>query len=470
MSTEGPMVILCGTDFTARAAEAAEVASAFSLRTGEPLLLVHAIEEASAEAATEKLSAEAGRLRTLFPGLHVETRIETGVADEVLTGLARGFTAAWTRGEKRARVIVVSSLGRRAPSRWVLGSVAERTAQTSTVPVLVVREARPFVSWLRGERRLRVVVGYDFSAASTSALGWVRDLGHIAPCDIIVGHVTWPPQERKRQGAHWAVGAYENFPRLQALLESDLGRGLRELPWKGGPPSLRIKLSSGRRAVALCELAAEEKADLLVVGSRQIHGPSRLWQESVSRGALHRGPMSVACVPTPRLARHEIPRGPAPPGDEDDLALVRRLEVHPFLRGVSGEVLRRLAAIAREERFAQGAFLMREGSEAETLFLVESGLVALEVHVPGKGPVRLESLRGGDIVGLSWLFSPYRWRLDAKAALPTTVLAIDARRLREWMDEDAETGRAVATRLVGQLYERLERVRMQRLDLYKAES
>jgi CRP/FNR family cyclic AMP-dependent transcriptional regulator len=464
------MVILCGTDFTPRAAEAAEVASAFSLRTGEPLLLVHSLEEIGADAAIENLRAESERLRALFPGLHIETQLETGIADEVLTGLARLFTAAWAQGDQSARLIVVSSLGRRAPARWVLGSVAERTAQASPVPVLVVRDKHPFVSWLRGEHRLRIVVGFDFSETSTPVLRWVGDLARIAPCDIIIGHVTWPPEERKRQGAHWAVGAHKRFPQLEVLLKSDLARRLREHPWKDGPPSLRIKLSSGRRAIALSELAAEEKADLLVVGSRQVHGPSRLWQESVSRGALYHAQMSAACVPTLALPAHAKPPAPEPPVDEDDIDLVRKLEAHPFLRGVSGEVLRRIASISHEESFARGAVLLREGGEADTVFLLESGLVELELNVPGKGPARLESLRAGDILGLSWLFPPYRWHLDAKAVEPTSVLAIDARMLREWMKADAEIGQAVATCLVGQLYERLERVRMQRLDLYKVES
>lgn len=160
---------------------------------------------------------------------------------------------------------------------------------------------------------------------------------------------------------------------------------------------------------------------------------------------------------------------PKSPGDEDEVNLVRKLEAHPFLRGASGEVLRRLASITREVAFDRGAVLLKEGDDASTLFLLESGLVALELNVPAKGAVRVESLRAGDIVGLSWLFPPYRWHLDGKAVKPILALAIDARPLREWMSEDTEIGQAIATRLVGQLYDRLERVRMQRLDLYKAE-
>lgn len=450
------MGILCGTDFSPRAAAAAEVAGAISLRGGEPLLLVHALEEAAAE-AERKLQAEAERLRALFPGLQVEPRLEAGMPDEALTGSA---------GSQGARLVVVSALGRRAPARWVLGSIAERTAQTSPVPVLVVRDQAPFVSWLRGDRRLRVLVGFDFSVTSAPALRWANDLGSVAPCDVTVGHVTWPAEDRRRRGTHRAAGGHENLPQAEVLLENEVGRALRDHPWTDGTPRIRVKPSTGRRAIALAELAAEENADLLVVGSRQSHGPSRRWQESVSRGTLYHADMSVACVPTLRLPGHAKPPAPERPGGVD---LERELEAHPFLRGVSGDLLRRIASISRQERFAQGAVLLREAGEADTVFLLERGLVALEVDVPGKGPARLESLRSGDIVGLSWFFPPYRWHLDAIAVEPTSVLAIDARKLRVWMKEDAELGQALVTRFARQLYDRLERVRMQRLDLYKAE-
>ena len=44
-------------------------------------------------------------------------------------------------------------------------------------------------------------------------------------------------------------------------------------------------------------MAHEEQADLIVVGSHQRHGLSRLAHPSVSRAVLHHAPMNVACVP-----------------------------------------------------------------------------------------------------------------------------------------------------------------------------
>jgi CRP/FNR family cyclic AMP-dependent transcriptional regulator len=147
---------------------------------------------------------------------------------------------------------------------------------------------------------------------------------------------------------------------------------------------------------------------------------------------------------------------------------------HPFFAGLGlgerGEAaLARLGRTAEERAFAAGHFIFHEGEAAEWLYLVQKGRVALELNVPGQGATQLESLRPGDILGLSWLFPPYRWQLDARAVEAVAVLAIAAGELRACMAEEPVFGHALSQRLLHQLYQRLERVRMQRLDVYKTE-
>jgi nucleotide-binding universal stress UspA family protein len=52
-------------------------------------------------------------------------------------------------------------------------------------------------------------------------------------------------------------------------------------------------------------LAAEAKADLLVVGTHQRSRSARLWQGSVSRGVLHHASCNVVCVPRVQSADEE---------------------------------------------------------------------------------------------------------------------------------------------------------------------
>jgi CRP/FNR family cyclic AMP-dependent transcriptional regulator len=144
------------------------------------------------------------------------------------------------------------------------------------------------------------------------------------------------------------------------------------------------------------------------------------------------------------------------------------LEQHPFLRGLSAGQVRTLAGVTRELSFPAGGLLMREGGQADTLYLLRSGRVVLELNTPGKGPTQLETLKAGDILGLSWLFPPYRWHLDARAVEPVEAFALAASALRGPTPEDPVLEPALAMRLLRHLYDRLERVRLQRLDVYKA--
>ena len=158
--------IICGTDFSENARQAANVAAALATRLSAPLVLVHAaglLNQGSTSEAYDaviasfrkRLHEEAEHLRGL--GATVEETLSAGAPDEMLAQLAQ---------QRQARLLVVSSLGLRAPTRSLLGSVAERTAESSPVPTLVVRDAAPFESWARGERPLNVFVGADFTANS----------------------------------------------------------------------------------------------------------------------------------------------------------------------------------------------------------------------------------------------------------------------------------------------------------------
>ena len=148
--------------------------------------------------------------------------------------------------------------------------------------------------------------------------------------------------------------------------------------------------------------------------------------------------------------------------------LERLLREHGFLKGLSEAHTRLLVSCARNVRYGPGDFLLHEGQGATTFYLVRVGHVALEVNVPGKGVVQMESVGPGDILGLSWLIPPYRSHLDARAVETVVALAFDATCLRSKMEADHDLGFALTTRLLEEAYRRLGRVRLQRLDVYKA--
>lgn len=146
--------------------------------------------------------------------------------------------------------------------------------------------------------------------------------------------------------------------------------------------------------------------------------------------------------------------------------LERILREHDFLKDLSLEQARFLVSCARNLHYATGDFLLREGTDPTAFYLLRRGRVALEIHVPGRGTVEMESLGPGDVLGLSWLVPPYREHLDARAVEPVVAIAFDCQCLRNKLDADHDLGYALARRLFEHAYHRLERVRLQRLDLY----
>lgn len=291
------MTIICGTDFSLNARRASDVAASLAARMGWPLALVHVIEEYRVEAlldtARESRAASLGRrLEHEAQGLAArhEVKVEPlavpGVAYEKLAELAR---------EQSAPFVIVASQS--MPSqRWTLGSVAERVAQCSPAPVLVVREADCLLAWLRGERALRVMVGVDCGVTSRAALDFAASLRGFGRTDLLVTQIVWPMAEYPRYGVAPPVPVDHLRPELEALLVRDLTAWAGEVPGDGSL-QVSVRAGLGRVDTHLENAAREADVDLVVVGTHQRSGLARLWQASVSRGVLHAVTTNVACVP-----------------------------------------------------------------------------------------------------------------------------------------------------------------------------
>ncbi len=91
------------------------------------------------------------------------------------------------------------------------------------------------------------------------------------------------------------------------------------------------------------------------------------------------------------------------------------LSRHEFFKGLKPEYLALIAGCGQNVHFDAGAYLLREGEPADRFFAIRGGSVAVETYVPSRGPVTLQTLGEGEILGWSWLFPPYVCQFDARA-------------------------------------------------------
>jgi CRP/FNR family transcriptional regulator, cyclic AMP receptor protein len=138
----------------------------------------------------------------------------------------------------------------------------------------------------------------------------------------------------------------------------------------------------------------------------------------------------------------------------------------PLFEGLPEDALRVMSGCAGNVRFRPGEVLFREGEGADTFFVIRHGTVALEMFVPTRGPVTIETLDGGEVLGWSWLFPPYRWHFDARALTLVRATAFDGACLRRRCERDPELGYALMSRLAQVVIERLQWTRLRLLDVY----
>lgn len=146
--------------------------------------------------------------------------------------------------------------------------------------------------------------------------------------------------------------------------------------------------------------------------------------------------------------------------------LTARVAAQPFFAGLPPDAIRELCVHATPVSYPQGSRLFSEGEQAERFWLLESGAVALYLHVPGHGDRVVETIGAGELLGWSWLYPPYRWQFGATARAPVSAVAFTAAPVRALCDTDAELGYALLHRFGAVVVDRLQTARLRLLDLW----
>jgi CRP/FNR family cyclic AMP-dependent transcriptional regulator len=146
--------------------------------------------------------------------------------------------------------------------------------------------------------------------------------------------------------------------------------------------------------------------------------------------------------------------------------LERILSEHPFFKGLEEPYLQLLVGCASNVRFNAGEVVFREGEQANQFYLIRQGKVAVEMFAPSRGPIILQTLGEGEVLGWSWLVAPYRWRFDGRAVELTRAIALDGECLRGKCEEDHDLGYELMKRVSLVMEKLVQATRLQLADVY----
>ncbi len=381
------MSIVCGIDFSPHSRLAVRAASALARRLDQPLRVVHVAEtpdfkrldptERTALVAKleERLQDEATILNA--EGVVVGTDLLIGSADEELVRYADRVDAL---------LLVIGSVGRRDPDGRRLGKTAERLVAESRTPVLVVRDPELLTAWAKNERPLSVYAGFDLTSTSDGAMHWLGSLRRAGPCDVTAVRIYFPALERGRVGIPAPVEPDAPQPELEALLKREMRESLLEVAGDGALV-VRLERSEGRPAEDFVRIAADGRADVLVVGTHQRSGLSKVWHGSFALQVLHASGGNVLCVP--RLAAPE----------RDTLPSLSRVLVVTDFSELGNEAVPYGYRLAGRSGTVHLATVVEPRAGIRVLDEMRASLKALvpEDEVSQKRVTRLHVVHGGDV-------------------------------------------------------------------------
>lgn len=139
---------------------------------------------------------------------------------------------------------------------------------------------------------------------------------------------------------------------------------------------------------------------------------------------------------------------------------------HPFFTEFDESYRALVAGCAANLVVPANAYVYREGEPADHFYLIRTGRVAIEVFVPGKAPIIVETLGSGDLMGWSWLVPPFRCSFDARAVELSRLISLDAACLRGKMEEDPVLGYELYKRFSPVIAARVAAARRQMIDMY----
>jgi CRP-like cAMP-binding protein len=141
------------------------------------------------------------------------------------------------------------------------------------------------------------------------------------------------------------------------------------------------------------------------------------------------------------------------------------LKEHPFARSLKPRHLETLLACAQQRTIDAGEYIWRQGEQADSLLLISSGHVSLEIGIPLQGSLQIDMVGPNEILGWSWLIPDYRWQFDARALTRVNAIAFSGQYLRDQCEDDPVFGYRLLKTLTPIIAQRLQATRVRLLEL-----
>jgi nucleotide-binding universal stress UspA family protein len=289
--------ILVPLDGSSLAETALPAAAALARAFHATVALLHIIEpDAPAEIHRDRHLTTPAEAEAYLADIarRIEGRVETHVHALPPTGVAAGIGRHAT-DEIPSGLIILTSHGNRGMHDVLVGTIPQKVAATSRIPVLLLKPARPPAAF---DPR-RILVPLDPESRHDAVLAYAQPLA--AACGAQLDLLCVIPTRRTDSGAHAAAGALlpltaAAYLALSEEMARDHLRGHLEALRQAGIVATAT-ISRGDPARVIARTAAQGAPGLILLGTHGRSGLDALWNRSVAAAVARRTRTPLLLVP-----------------------------------------------------------------------------------------------------------------------------------------------------------------------------
>lgn len=131
-----------------------------------------------------------------------------------------------------------------------------------------------------------------------------------------------------------------------------------------------------------------------------------------------------------------------------------------LFQGLLESQLRDLLSHSRLHSYREGETIFYQGEEALHLFILIKGVIDLTAKTKEHVDLLASKIeKEGAVFGTASLMEPFRYNVSAHCLKPAEILIIDAKWLRERMNQDPTLGKEIMAKLASLYFNRLNTLR-----------
>ena len=145
-------------------------------------------------------------------------------------------------------------------------------------------------------------------------------------------------------------------------------------------------------------------------------------------------------------------------------SITEYLSAHEFFSEFSDDSLKFLCECSSTREIKKGQILFLQGEHADKFYVVRSGRISIQMPAIMGPTLEIQTVDEDQVLGWSWLISPYKWNFQTKAEEDSELLQFDGVAILARCEQEPKFGYELLKKFAGLMSVRLNAARQKMMD------